>query len=246
MGSPTAAADQNLDSILREDRVFPPPPEFAAKAHVGSLDDYEALYARSIADPEGLLGQVPRRNCIGLRLDQGAGRNLPWAKWFVGGKINLCYNCVDRHALSVKRQGCDPLGRRARRSTQAQLWRAAGRGAEVRQCPQGARREEGRPRRHLYGNDSRAGDRTSRLRAHRRGHSVIFGGFAANALVDRINDAQCTAILTQDGSYRRGSEVKLKPIVDEALVNCPSIKMSSYTSAPARRRHESGPRPLVA
>jgi hypothetical protein len=55
-------------------------------------------------------------------------------------------------------------------------------------------------------------------------HSVIFGGFAANALVDRINDASCVAVLTQDGSYRRGQEVRLKAIVDEALVNCPTVK----------------------
>ena len=78
-------------------------------------------------------------------------------------------------------------------------------------------------------------------------HSVIFGGFAANALVDRINDAQCVAIVTQDGSYRRGSEVKLKPIVDEALANCPSIKnVVVYKRSGSADRYEGRPRSVVA
>ena len=101
MESSTTSQQPNLDSILRENRVFPPPAEFAAQAHVKSLEEYEALYRRSIQDPAKLLGERLPLSCTGLlRGPAFWNGNYPWAKWFVGGKINLCYNCVDRHALS--------------------------------------------------------------------------------------------------------------------------------------------------
>ena len=96
--------------------------------------------------------------------------NLPWAKWFVGGKMNLCYNCVDRHALGSKsRQDRHHLGGRARRSSPPDLCRTARRSAAVRQRPEGAGHQEGRPRRRLHGHDAGTGHRAAGLRAHRRG-----------------------------------------------------------------------------
>ena len=97
-----ANANQDIDSTLRENRVFPPPAEFAAKAHIKSLEEYEALYKKSIEDPEAFWsGAAEDLHCF-KRWDKVLDWNLPWAKWFVGGKINLSYNCVDRHALGAR------------------------------------------------------------------------------------------------------------------------------------------------
>jgi acetyl-CoA synthetase len=215
----------NLSSILREHRVFPPPAEFAAQAHVKSLEEYESLYRRSIQDPESFWAEIARE----LHWFTPWTRVLDWqppsARWFVGGKINLCYNCVDRHALSDKKDKFAILWEgepgETRTLTYGELYIEVQKFANV-----------------LKGLGVRKGDRVAvymgmtpelaiaLLACARIGavHSVIFGGFASNALVDRINDASCVAVVTQDGSYRRGQEVRLKPIVDEALNNCPTVK----------------------
>ena len=215
----------NLESILRENRVFQPPAEFAATAHVKSLAEYEALYARSIGDPEGFWAEVASELHWFEPWTQVLDWKLPWAKWFVGGKINLCYNCVDRHVLNGKK---DKL---------AILWE--GEPGEIRRLTFGDLLAEVQKFANvLKGLGIKKGDRVAvymgmapelaitLLACARIGavHSVIFGGFAANALVDRINDAECCAVITQDTSYRRGNEVKLKAVVDEAVANCPSVQ----------------------
>jgi acetyl-CoA synthetase len=224
MASPIIS-DQNLDSTLREDREFPPPAEFAAKAHVRSLAEYEELYARSIADPEAFWESAARELHWFAPWTKVLDWDLPWAKWFVGGKINISYNCLDRHVHNGKGDKT------------AILWE--GEPGEVRKVSYGELLADVQK----FGNalkslGIRKGDRVAVymgmtpelavavLACARIGavHSVIFGGFAANAIVDRVNDAACVAILTQDTSYRRGGEVKLKATVDEAIVNCPSIK----------------------
>src|SRR5471032_2006220 len=93
------AGNQDLESTLREDRVFPPPPEFAAKAHIKSLEEYETLYARSIADPEAFWAEAASELHWFQKWSKVLDWQLPVAKWFVDGKINISYNCVDRHAL---------------------------------------------------------------------------------------------------------------------------------------------------
>jgi acetyl-CoA synthetase len=225
MASTTTPLNPNLESILRENRVFLPPADFAAKARIQSLEQYEALYKHSIEDPEAFWGAVAQELHWFAPWTKVLEWDLPWAKWFVGGKINLCYNCVDRHALGGKADKTAIIWEgepgEVRKLTFAELHVEVQKFANV-----------------LKGLGVKKGDRIAiymgmtpelaiaLLACARIGaiHSVIFGGFAANALVDRINDAQCTAVITQDGSYRRGSEVKLKPIVDEALVKCPSVK----------------------
>jgi acetyl-CoA synthetase len=225
MESGTTTHQPNLDSILQERRVFPPPAEFAAQAHVKSLEQYDALYTRSIQDPEGFWAEIASE----LHWFSPWSRVLDWqpplARWFVDGKINLCYNCVDRHALSE------------RKDKVAILWE--GEPGEIRKLTfDDLHREVQKFANVLKGLGIRKGDRVAiymgmtpelaiaLLACARIGavHSVIFGGFAANALVDRINDASCIALITQDGSYRRGQEVRLKPIADEALNSCPTIK----------------------
>jgi acetyl-CoA synthetase len=215
----------NLDSSLRENRVFAPPAEFAAKAHVKSLEQYEAMYQRSVEDPSLFWAEAARELewfTPWTRVMQGEAAQT---KWFVGGKLNLSHNCVDRHALG------------ARKDKVALLWE--GEPGEVRKITYGEL--HGQVQRFanvLKGLGIKRGDRVAvymgmcpelaiaLLACARIGvvHSVIFGGFAAQAIVDRVNDSGCVAVLTQDTSYRRGSEVRLKAIVDEALEKCPTVK----------------------
>jgi acetyl-CoA synthetase len=221
----TGTIDPNLSSTLHEHRVFPPPAEFAAKAHVKSLEEYETLYRRSIEDPQRFWAEIASELHWFAPWTSVLEWNPPAARWFVGGKINLCYNCVDRHALGGRKDKVAILWEsepgETRTLTYGELYLEVQRFANV-----------------LKGLGIRKGDRVAiymgmtpelaiaLLACARIGavHSVIFGGFAANALVDRINDASCVAVVTQDGSYRRGQEVRLKPIVDEALKSCPTVK----------------------
>jgi len=215
----------NLESTLQEHRVFPPPEEFARQAHIKSLAEYQRMYQRSVKDPEGFWADAARELHWFAPWTKVLDWNLPWAKWFVGGKINLCYNCVDRHVV----------GGRADKT--AILWE--GEPGEVRKLTfRELHCEVQRFANVLKGLGIKKGDRVAVymgmtpelaiavLACARIGavHSVIFGGFAANAIVDRVNDAQCVAILTQDTSYRRGNEVKLKATVDEAAGLCPTVK----------------------
>ncbi|MGH9597807.1 MAG: AMP-binding protein, partial [Edaphobacter sp.] len=221
----TVEGNTNLDSSLRENRVFAPPAEFAQKALVKSLHEYEAMYRHSVEHPEEFWADAAKE------LDWFA----PWtkvldgeaqhAKWFVNGKLNLSYNCLDRHAIG------------ARRNKVALIWE--GEPGEVRKLTYGEMYEQvQRFANVLKGLGIKRGDRVAiymgmspelaiaMLACTRIGvvHSVIFGGFAAHAISDRVNDSSCVAIITQDTSYRRGSEVHLKNIVDEALAKCSTVK----------------------
>ena len=225
MSSITTSPDPNLDSTLRENRVFPPPAEFAAAARIKSLAEYEQIYRRSVEDPEGFWAEAARELHWFAPWDKVLEWNLPWAKWFVGGRINLSYNCVDRHVLGDKRDRV------------AILWE--GEPGEIRKLTFGdLHAEVQRFANVLKGLGIKKGDRVAIymgmtpelaiavLACARIGavHSVIFGGFAAHAIVDRVNDAECVAILTQDTAYRRGNEVKLKATVDEAVSQCSTVK----------------------
>ncbi|MFZ0273563.1 MAG: acetate--CoA ligase [Acidobacteriaceae bacterium] len=215
----------NLETILREHRVFPPPEEFAKQAHIKSLAEYQKMYQRSVTDPEGFWADAARELHWFRPWTKVLDWNLPWAKWFVGGRINLCYNCVDRHVMN------------GLADKTAILWE--GEPGEVRKLTFGELHAEVQKFANvLKGLGIKKGDRIAVymgmtpelaiavLACARIGavHSVIFGGFAANAIVDRVNDSQCVAILTQDTSYRRGNEVKLKATVDEAVGQCPTVK----------------------
>jgi acetyl-CoA synthetase len=205
--------------------VFPPPPEFAAAARVSSLDAYRELYRQAKEEPERFWGDVARREVDWLEpWDHVFEWNPPFVKWFVGGKTNACHNCVDRH---LPARGSKPAlifegepGDR-RTLTYADLHAAVSRFANV-----------------LKGRGLQAGDRAviympmipeavvAMLACARIGvtHSVVFGGFSAEALKARIQDLDAHAVLTADGGWRRGKEVRLKDAVDEALAGCPGVK----------------------
>ncbi len=210
------AVSTNMESLLRENRVFPPPAEFASKAHITTLAEYEALYRRSVEDPEGFWAEVARELDWFMPWTKVLDGGMGSAKWFTGGKLNLSHNCVDRHAKGARRDKVAILWEGEpgdiRKLTYAELHAQVQRFANV-----------------LRGLGVKKGDRVAiymgmspelpiaMLACARIGavHSVIFGGFAAHAIVDRVNDSECVAILTQDVSYRR---------VDEAIDKCPSVK----------------------
>ena len=221
----STTTQQDIDSTLRENRVFPPSAEFSAKAHVKSQEEYEALYKKSIEDPEAFWAGMAQQLHWFKPWEKVLDWNLPWAKWFVGGKTNLSYNCVDRHALGTRSQKT------------ALIWE--GEPGEIRKLTYAELHAEVQKFANVLKElGIRKGDRVAvymgmtpelaiaLLACARIGavHSVIFGGFAAHAISDRVNDSSCVAILTQDSSYRRGNEVKLKQTVDEALASCPTVK----------------------
>ena len=221
----TVDGNTNLDSSLRENRVFAPPAEFAAKAHIKSVAEYEAMYRRSVEQPDQFWAEAAKELdwfAPWTRVIEGEAQH---AKWFINGKLNLSYNCVDRHALG------------ARTNKIALIWE--GEPGEVRKLTYGELYTQVQKFANvLKGLGVKRGDRIAiymgmspelaiaMLACTRIGvmHSVIFGGFAAHAISDRVNDSSCVAVITQDVSYRRGAEVHLKDIVDQALVNCPTVK----------------------
>lgn len=214
----------SIKSIMTETRKFAPPPAFAASAHFKSLDEFEAQYRRSIEDPDGFWAEVAADFHFFKKWDRVLEWNLPDAKWFVGGQTNVSYNCLD---LQIERGRGDHT---------AILWEgepcdASGKPTEVRQLTYRQLRDEVCRFANVLRNLGVAkGDRVTlympmipelaiaMLACARIGapHSVIFGGFTAQAIADRVIDAQSKVVVTCDGGWRRGQIVPLKTNVDEA------------------------------
>ncbi|MGD1072541.1 MAG: acetate--CoA ligase [Bryobacteraceae bacterium] len=219
------APSTDIQSTLNEKRLFVPPSDFSSHAHIKSLADYERLYKEADRDPETFWGNIARELDWFEPWTKVLEWDAPWAKWFVGGKINLSHNCLDRHLTTW------------RRNKAALIWE--GEPGEIRTLTyQQLHSEVSKFANVLKSLGVQKGDRVAiymgmspelaiaLLACARIGapHTVVFGGFSAQALVDRINDSQAVCVITQDGSYRRGVEVRLKPAVDEALRHCPSVK----------------------
>ena len=159
-----------VDSVMQEERLFPPPADFAAKAHIGSLADYEKMWNDAAADIEAFWGKLAAELHWFKPFTKVLEWNEPFAKWFVGGKTNASYNCLDAHLGTPRaEQGRHHLGRRAGRQPHAHLPAAAPRGLQVRQRAQEAGHQAGRRRVDLHADGARAGDRHAGLRADRRG-----------------------------------------------------------------------------
>jgi len=211
-----------ISALLHEDRVFPPKSEFAARAHVRDENAYEEAERDPEAFWAGFAAELEWSRKWTTVLDWS---DPPNAKWFVGGKLNASVNCVDRHARTARRNKAaiiwegEPGERRT--LTYWDLFRQVSQFANV-----------------LKSLGVKRGDRVAiymplvpelaiaMLGCARIGaaHSVVFGGFSAESLRDRINDAQCRLLITADGGIRRGSVVQLKKIADEAVQGTPSIE----------------------
>jgi acetyl-CoA synthetase len=220
MSQPPQTAHE-ISALLVEDRAFPPAPAFRDQAHAADPD----VYARADKDPEGFWAAFARELDWIRPWDAVLEWTSPDAKWFVGGKLNASANCVDRHVRTARRNKAaivwegEPGDRRT--LTYHDLYREVNQFAHV-----------------LKGLGVRKGDRVAiylplipelaiaMLACARIGaiHSVVFGGFSAESLRDRINDSACTLLITADGGYRRGQLVPLKQMADEALQDTPSIR----------------------
>src|SRR5581483_10199883 len=210
-----------FDDLLREDRTFAPPAGFAQHAHVHD----ESIYEEAARDPEAFWAKFAGELEWSTRWTRVLDWQPPHAKWFVGGRINASVNCIDRHIRGPRRNKAaliwegEPGDRRT--LTYFDLYREVSAFANV-----------------LKSLGIRKGDRVAiylplvpelaiaMLACARIGaiHSVVFGGFSAESLRDRINDAKCRLLITADGGYRRGQIVALKQVADEALTETPSIE----------------------
>jgi acetyl-CoA synthetase len=213
-----------IDSVLREDRVFPPDERFSSDAFVPSRAHYDELYRESIADPDGFWSERAAQLHWMRSWDRVLEWTPPFAKWFVGGQMNVSDNCLDRHLHGP------------RRNKAALIW--VGEPGEVRTLTyQQLHREVCKFANVLKSLGVGKGDRVgiylpmipeaaiAMLACARIGatHSVVFGGFSAEALRDRMNDAGAKVVVTADGGYRRGAIVPLKANVDGAVGQTPSV-----------------------
>ena len=199
--------------------------EFRKNAHISSFEEYERIYRESVEQPEKFWASIANELHWFKKWDRVLEWNCPWAKWFVGGQINLSYNCLDRHVQTWRKNKAAIVWESEPGEVRTlDLSATASRSAEVRQCSKGLGREKSDRVAIYMGMTPELP--VAMLACARIGapHTVVFGGFSSNALVDRIHDSQAVAVITQDGSYRRGSEVKLFPAVEEALKSCPSVK----------------------
>ena len=213
-----------IESRLKEDRRFHPSQSFSDRARVSSHAAYEAMYRKSIEEPEEFWREETQDLVFREKPTSFLEWTLPKAKFFLGAKLNITESCLDRHLTT------------AARTRAAIVWE--GEPGEVRTLTYfELHREVVRLAAALTDLGVKAGDRVAiymgmvpetavaMLACARLGapHSVVFGGFSADALRDRINDLGAKVLLTQDAAYRRGSLVPLKNMADAALAQTPSV-----------------------
>ena len=215
----------DIQSVLSEKRKFPPSPEFSSRASIKSLEEYDALCRRAEQDPEAFWGECGKQLSWFKPFHKVLEWKLPFAKWFLGGKINASYNCLDRHLSGP------------RRNKAALIWEGEPGDSRIFTYQMLAD-EVGRCANALKHLGVKAGDRIgiymplipeaaiAMLACARIGaiHSVVFGGFSAEALADRLNDAEAKLVITADAGWRRGQQVELKNNVDEALKRAGSVE----------------------
>ena len=217
--------EKNIESHLIEKRVFKPSKEFAKNARIKSLAQYRKMYRESIRAPDRFWARQAKELIWHKSWKKVLDWKPPFAKWFVGGQLNLSENCLDRHLAGPRRNKAAIIWEgepgEKRTLTYQQLHREVCRFANV-----------------LKRNKIRKGDRViiylpttpeaaiAMLACARIGavHSVVFGGFSADSIRDRIADSGAIALITADGSYRRGTIVPLKNNVDHALIGGTSVK----------------------
>jgi acetyl-CoA synthetase len=226
-------AQSAIESTMQETRVFPPPAEFSKNAHIKSMDEYKRIYRESIDNPEKFWGDMAGKLHWFKKWDRVLEWNAPNAKWFVGGKTNVAYNCLDYQIEQGK-------GDKTAILFEAEPFSAGATGTpEVRRITyKELRNDVNKLANGLKKLGVKKGDRVTiympmvpeaamaMLACARIGaaHSVIFGGFSSQAIADRVEDAKSDIIITADGGYRRGQVVPLKKNVDEALKKTDRVK----------------------
>lgn len=218
--------ETSLSSVSHENRQFAPAPEFSAAAHVPSLAAYEAMHQRALADPAGFWGEVAQElHWFKPWTQVHDGSEAPFHRWFVNGQTNLSYNCLDRHLDT------------ATADQAALIWEGEP-GDQRTLTYRDLHREVCRLANGLAALGLQRGDRVALylplvpelaiavLACARLGavHSVIFGGFSADSIRDRVQDCGARFVLTADGGWRRGKLLPLKSVVDEGIASCPTIE----------------------
>jgi acetyl-CoA synthetase len=221
-------SEATIESVLHEDRKFPPGEEFARNAHIKNFEEYQALYDKAKADPQAFWSELAEKELHWFdKWSQVLDWQPPFAKWFVGGKINISYNCIDRHLTTWRRNKAAIIWEGepgdSRTITYDQLHR------EVCQFANSLK-QLGVQKGDVVGiympmipEAAIAMLACARIGAP---HSVVFGGFSADALRDRLNDASAKAVITADGGFRKDKIVALKEQVDLALADnaAPSVE----------------------
>ena len=215
-----------IEVLSAEKRVFPPPGDFAEKAHIKNMDEYSRLYRESVEDPEGFWARMAEIITWDRRWDKVLEWDFrkPFVKWYINGKLNASFNCLDRHLKTAAKkaaiiwEGDDGA---SRTYTYEELTREVCRFANV-----------------LDRKGVKKGDRVTiylpmipelpiaMLACARIGaiHSVVFGGFSSESLEGRVRDSSSTFLITADGGVRGGKPVPMKEKADSALKNCPAVK----------------------
>src|SRR5215813_2776170 len=208
------------------DHLFPPSAEFVSRAHVRGMEAREELYRKAAEAPEEFWGELAEKELFWFeKWSRVLDWDFPFAKWFAGAKTNVSYNCLDRHLTTYRKNKVAILWEGEpgdqRMISYQELHRLVSRFANV-----------------LKSRGLKTGDRAiiymgmvpelpvALLACARLGitHSVVFGGFSSEALKARIQDLEAQVVITADGAWRRGKEVRLKEAVDESLADCPSVK----------------------
>ena len=219
-------SDDAIQSVLQENRQFPPSEAFSADAHISSDEQYQEMWQRAKDDPDGFWGELARENLDWIEpFDQVSEGDMPDTKWFTGGKLNVTQNCLDRHLDNW------------RKNKAAIIWEGEPGDTRVLRY-QDLHREVCRFANVLKQLGVETGDRVTlympmipelaiaMLACARIGavHSIIFGGFSADAVAERNNDAQAKLVVTADAGWRRGKELPLKAAVDKSLEKSPSVE----------------------
>jgi len=217
--------DSYITSSLKEERILYPSDEFIRKAHIKSMDDYSSIYKYSIENPEKFWAEKAEQLCWFKKWDTVLRDDNGFFKWFEGGYLNVCHNCVDRHAKGW------------RKNKAAIIWEGED-GSEKVFTYQHLLDEVCRFSNVLKERGIKKGDRVciylpmipelvvAMLSCARIGavHSVVFGGFSSESLRDRIDDSESLILITSDGSFRNGKIIPLKENADNAVAECASIK----------------------
>jgi acetyl-CoA synthetase len=216
-----AQREQALEALLKEERRFPPDGRFRDRANAGDAE----LYDRAAADPEAFWAEWALKLEWFEPWQEVLDWQAPYAKWFVGGKLNASYNCLDRHLGGWRRNKAALIWEGepgdTRTYTYWDLHREVSRFADVLKSLGVAKGDRVAIYLPMIPEAAIAMLACARIGAP---HSVVFGGFSAESLRDRINDAGAKVLVTADGGYRRGRVVPLKDAADRALEDTPSIE----------------------
>ncbi len=228
-GEKSLAEEMAITSMMKEERVFPAAEGFSKKAALRSLKEYKALYNWSVSDPEGFWGHIANQLDWYKKWDTFLDydfKDNPEVRYFIGGKINVSYNCLDRHLDTW------------RKNKAALIWQGEPDEDTEIYTYQQLHHEVSKFANVLKKLGVKKGDPVSiylpmipelaiaMLACARIGavHSVVFGGFSAEALRDRILDCESKTLITADGYYRSGKHIRSKDNADSALAECPMVE----------------------